>query len=133
VTYEYTAHPFPKKQIYRQYEVIFGKPTSSWNLTEYNQLFEKLMPDIIKLKYIFSNLRALKDERKIKWTKIGIFTTYLICWAYILIISYHAYPIELHMFNNILQSVIKYSMIAENTYEGYLISLEETNMSPNLK
>ena len=136
VTYEYTAHPFPKKHIYRQYEVIFGKPTSSWNLTEYNQLdllFEKLMPDIIKLRYIFSNLSALKDERKIKWMKIGIFTTYLICWAYILIVSYHAYPIELHMFNNILQSIIKYLMMAENPFEGYFISLEETNISPNLK
>lgn len=91
VSYEYVGYPSCKEEVYIQYELKFNKPVSSWtpeNREEVCHLFEELMPKILNLKGTLNNLQILKKERKIIWPKICIFSIYIICWSYILIISY---------------------------------------------
>ena len=40
-----------------------------------------------------------------------IYTSYLICWGYILVTSYYTHPIELPMFKVLVENLIGYSYL----------------------
>lgn len=125
-TYEYVGDPFCAPHIYEKYEKQFNKPISSWtfeNFKETKKIFEDLMPEILNLKLLINNLRLLKKEKKILWTKIGIFSLYLLCWGYILIISYYNKPIELTIFTNILESIMIQLTKGENPFTNEIYIL----------
>ena len=124
ITYEYVGNPFCTQKTYKKYEEEIKKPIESWTLKDFEEtdkLFEELIPEILNLKLLLNNIEILKKERKIRWPKIIIFSLYLLCWGYILIISYYNYPVELVMFKNVVQYIIIELMKGENpfTYDIY--------------
>lgn len=128
ITYEYIGVPICKEEVYIEYELKFKKPRSSWceeNHEKVRQLFEDLVPQILRLKIVLNNLEILKREKKIVWPKIIIFSLYFICWSYILITSYYNYPIELPMFKNLVKNLMIYITVGEDPFNGHIYSLNK--------
>jgi len=69
--------------------------------------FHEKVEMIIHYKMLFYLTQAWVDENKIsKYPRILIWSTYLICWGYILSVSYYTYPIELKMFKTYILALL---------------------------
>jgi len=126
--YEYVGDPFCKEEIYVYYEKKFKKPVSDWTSEEnkeVDQLFHDLIPEILHIKDIMYLIDKLKEQKKIKWPKIIIFSTYLICWSSILIVSYYNYPVELVMFKYLIKNIMTYLVLGEDPFLMNLHSINE--------
>ena len=129
-SYEYEGDPYCKNEVYIQYEQKFNKHMSTWTSEDYKEvdkLFHDLIPYILDLKRNLNHLNILKEEKIIIWVKIGIYSIYLICWCYILLVSYFNYPIELKMFKNLIFNFVLYLIIGdgEDPFIGLSYSFNE--------
>ena len=60
-------------------------------------LYFKFMPKIINMKLLLTRVDAVSQDDLMRKAKIIIFSIYLICWSFILFITYLHFPIELIM------------------------------------
>jgi|ERR1700753_310620 len=128
IPYEYVARASCKEEVYEQYEKEFNKPVGSWTSKERRQvraLFEDLIPQILDLKLTLTLFESDKQENIVVWPKIFIFSTYFLCWSYILIISYYNYPIELPMFKIFVKNLLMYLIIGEDPFIDQIYSINE--------
>ena len=128
INYEYTGYAFCTTETYKSYEKKFKKPIESWStedIEEVQTLFKESTAELISLKFTLENLRMLKKERKIRWPKIIIFSLYLLCWGYILIISYYNYPVELVMFKNVVQYIMEHFIKTEDPFTGIIYNIND--------
>ena len=127
-SFEYVGDPYCKQEIYDYYKQKFNKPVSEWTLEnrqEVEKLFHELSPQITRLRISLFISQEYKKDKKIIRTKIIIFSLYLICWSYILIISYYNYPIELVMFKYLIKNIMLYLVIGDDPFIDTLHSLNE--------
>ena len=87
--HKYTAYPLPTSS----YLLLFrGKKTTIKQMqTEHNRLLDIIVPISVHLEEF--DLRH-NFNSKIKYIKIGIFSIYLICWSYILLVSLPFLPAD---------------------------------------
>lgn len=132
VTYEYIADPFAKVHIYKEYKMnkynnLHTKLTYE-DAQEIDKLFNELMPLIIDLKLVVLKIRTQEEKSIIKWSKIIIFSLYLICWGFILTISYYHYPIELPMFKYLVRNIMTYLSIINDPFAAMGEYSRNTNL-----
>lgn len=116
VNYEYEAFPFIKNEIHEKYKNLYNRRINITELDKETELYYELMPKIITLKLNLYRFETIDEQKLIIRSKIIIFGGYLICWAYILIISYYYYPVELIMGKYLLKNFMIYLMRKENPF-----------------
>ena len=124
---EYVAEPLSKDHVCIKYEQEINKPMANWTRKDYeelNKLFFELSPKIHSLKLTRELFQNLKQQKKVKYPKIIIFSMYFICWSYILLISYNNYPIELPMFKYLITNFMNY-LINGDLFTDHLYSVNE--------
>lgn len=140
IDYEYNATPNPQKEFLKQYVL---EKYNSTNLRKYtgkdldimSSLYKELIPSIMELKLLLYRLEIINETKTIHWFKIIIFSLYLTCWAYILVISYLHKPIELFLGKYFLLNLMTYLYTIDNPFaELFWGSLNENLITiKNLK
>nr|NP_062850.1 hypothetical protein PhpooMp05 [Physarum polycephalum]BAB08084.1 unnamed protein product [Physarum polycephalum] len=123
VDYEYESTPYCKSEVYNEYCLNKYKNKkalyTSEDLDILRALYCELMPNIIHLKMFLSRIEVVSEVSLMKTSKIVIFGGYLVCWAYILIISYYNYPIDLIMSKYLLLNFMLYLVKEENPFMDF--------------
>ena len=92
IAYEYKGYPFIKedvleKYLLNKYKIADKNPTSE-DMDYLEKSYVELIPKILDIKlYYFGNLNIINEEILIKGFKVLIFSIYLFCWAYVLLID----------------------------------------------
>ena len=132
VTYQYIGRPFSHEHFYKEYRRIkYNDSITKLTYHDYqemNKLFYKLIPIIIELKSCLFKIRIEEEEIIMKWSKVLIFSMYLICWGYILVISYYYYPVELSGFKYLVRNVMRYLC----NYDNYFTGVDQYSLNKNL-
>ena len=123
VTYEYVGYPYLYDHLYedyclKKYNEINIKRLTELDMQETKQLFHEIIPQIIDLQLFEEQFHAVKEKKYIKYIKSSIFSIYLICWSYILIISYITYPIILPKLDYLWTNLKLYLCKKEDIFAG---------------
>ena len=111
-----------REHIYKEYQLIHNtKEINDNDLVNLRKDFNTLTPKIILISLFLERYSNINENNIIKYSKIIIFLTYLICWSFVLIISYCHYPIELLMFKLFIINFLLYLCIAEEPFSSLLI------------
>lgn len=131
VNYQYDSTPHYKDEYYNQYIIKtynighLARPTIA-DLEALEALYYKFMPKILEMKLFNLHLQLCADRYLIKNAKIVIFSTYLICWGYILLRCYINLPVDFLMFKYFMNNLMLYLYLNENPFaELYWGSLNE--------
>jgi hypothetical protein len=140
LNYEYDASPqtyekFIFEIIKKKYkpEIIELTKTDLF-LLKYNdfqslrEFYDSFMPMIINIKVCLYKFRVIDESKSLQIMRILIFSLYLICWSYILIISYWHTFIPLTIGLNYLISFLTYLGIADN----HFAEMHWGSLAPNM-
>ncbi len=111
----YTETCFAKQETYDKYNEthkIFSK--TKLNSEIYEDIHEKfkIYTNIIcDSATIYEKISYFQNKKIILYLRVFIYTSYLICWGYILVTSYYTHPIELPMFKVLVENLIGYSYL----------------------
>lgn len=104
---EYDITVIAREDIYNEYLKKNQKDTLTENDNKIiDNTFYSYTPKIIIFNIFYEKYAALNHIWLIKVLKILIFGGYLICWGYLLVVSFYAYPLT---FVNIIEVLIKLS------------------------
>ena len=119
---DYAFTVYMREHIYKEYQLIHNtKEINDNDLVNLRKDFNTLTPKIILISLFLERYSNINENNIIKYSKIIIFLTYLICWSFVLIISYCHYPIELLMFKLFIINFLLYLCIAEEPFSSLLI------------
>lgn len=111
----YNENPIAKDHIYEEYKKTNNIPKnvelSKENLMKIHEDFETNTNIICDSAAIYEKISYFQNKKIILYSRVFIYLMYLICWGYILTVSYYNYPIDLPMFKIFIENLIMYIQI----------------------
>ena len=115
----YLAEPLAFEEIYISYRKINNKIDIDLNEEDSQNIkkqYNETMPKILDYSTVVEMLSIAMNKRTITWCRIVIFTGYLICWSYILIISYKHFPVDFQLTKYFLNNFKEYLSNENNPF-----------------